>query len=481
MKKKQNSYIIVGCGPAGLSAAYEIQKYNTNISLFERSSYMGGLVRTVEFENCRYDIGTHRFYTLNQEINKLYNDILGEDKLEVKRLSRILHNKKFFLYPLSPFNTLFNLGIVDATLMMLSYIKAITLKKLNLIKINNYEDWVISNFGYRLYSSFFKSYTEKVWGIDCTNISHEWAAQRIKNLSFFSVIINPIKKKFSQKKIKSLIESFYYPKTGAGLIYEKMADIIKKNNGEIFTEHNLIKIKHDNNNITSMIFKNKNNELIEKKADYYFTSCPFTDIVQMLDPKPSKEILESASKLKYRHHVGVNLEIQGKIFKDNWLYVHDSSVKIARVVNYKNFSKHMSPSDYQNPITVEYFSFENEFIWKSSDKELIEFAEKEIRKAGIISDDNKVNNGFVVRSKNAYPVIEKDYDIAVNKIKKYLDNFKNIIPIGRSGMFKYNNQDHAMATGMYAARNIEDENFYLDIWKINSEGVYVESDTEEIN
>ena len=477
---KKNSYIVVGAGPAGLSAAYEAQKYGCDISIFERSSHMGGLVRTLQYKDCRYDIGTHRFYTLNKEINDFYNNILGNDKLEVKRLSRILHDKKFFLYPLSPFNTLLNLGIYDATLMMLSYLNALIKRKLNLSKIKNYEDWVISNFGYRLYKSFFKSYTEKVWGINCTEISDEWAAQRIKNLSFFSVIINPIKKKFSKKKIKSLIESFYYPKTGAGLIYEKMANIILKNKGKIFTEHNLVKIKHDNYKIISLVFKNKNNELIEKNADYYFTSCPFTEIITMLDPKPPKEVLDSGKKLQFRHHVGVNLEIHGKIFKDNWIYVHDDTIKIARVVNYKSFSKYMSPNEDQNPVTVEYFSFEDEFIWQSTDEELVKYAEMEMRKAGIINDHNKIMNGFVVRSKNSYPVIKKDYDIEVKTIKEYLDKFKNIIPIGRSGMFKYNNQDHAMATGMYAARNIEDENFNVDIWKINSEGIYVEGDSEDV-
>ena len=479
MTKKNNSYIVVGAGPAGLSAAFEVQKYGCEVSIYERSQYLGGLVRTIKYRNCRYDIGTHRFYTLNKEINDFYNNILGDDKLEVKRLSRILHNKKFFLYPLSPFNTLFNLGLVDATLMMISYINALIKKKLNITKINNYEDWIISNFGYRLYNSFFKSYTEKVWGISCTEISDEWAAQRIKNLSFFSVVINPIKKRFSKKKIKSLIDSFYYPKTGAGLIYEKMGDIIIKNQGKIFTEHNLIKINHNNNNITSLIFKNKNNEFIEKKADYYFASCPFTDIINILDPKPPKEIINSANKLQYRHHVGVNLEIKGKIFKDNWIYVHDNNIKIARVVNYKSFSKFMSQDDNINPVTVEYFSFEDEFIWKASDDELIKYAEKEMRMAGIIDINNKILDGFVVRSKDSYPVIKKGYATEVKIIKDYLDNFQNIIPIGRSGMFKYNNQDHAMATGMYAARNIEDPNFNIDIWKINSEGIYVEGDSEE--
>ena len=473
--KKNNKFIIVGAGPSGLSSAYELLKVDSDVVLFEKSTDIGGLSRTIKHGNCSYDIGPHRFFTLNKEVEKLYLEILGDKKIEVNRLTRILYNNKLFLYPLSPFNTLVKLGLFNAILIFFSYINSLIKKIFFKSKPKNFEDWVISNFGKQLYKTFFKSYTEKIWGISCNKISSQWAAQRIKNLSFTSVLINPIKKRFSKKKIKSLVDRFYYPKYGAGFFYELLSKKIINNNGIINLNYELISINIENEKVKSVSFK-KDNEIYSFSADYYIFSCPFTKIIEIINPKVPEEIIQASQKLKYRNHICVNLEIQGSMFKDNWLYVHDPNLHMARVSNYKNFSKNMSNSDDINPLTVEYFCFDNQALWKMSDKELVELGEKELRLSGLIGENNKVNSGFVVRSQNAYPVINDGYEKYVNILKNYLNKYKNIIPIGRSGMFKYNNQDHAIATGIYSARNLIDANTNIDIWKINSEGIYLEED-----
>ena len=473
--KKLSKFTIIGAGPSGLAAAYELSRNNYEVTVYEKANIVGGLARTIEYKNCKYDIGPHRFYTLNKEINNFYKNILGADSINVKRLTRIFYDKKFFYYPLTPFNTLINLGFTKALKILSSYffskIKLIS----NSYKITNFEDWVILNFGSELYMTFFKSYTEKVWGIECKHISKDWAAQRIKNISFFNVFFNSIIKKFTNKKVKSLVDSFQYPKYGAGFFYKKLSNIIINNSGKIELNSELTKINHHNNKIENIIIKTDHQE-IKIESDMYIFSNPFTEIVEKLYPKPPKNILEACNKLKYRHHIGVKLEIQGSIFEDNWIYVHDPRVKMARVSNYKNFSPHMSDNKNKNPVTVEYFCFDNDKIWNLNDQEIISFAISELKLAGIINNSNSIENSFIVRSLNAYPVIAKDYEKHVLVVKNYLNNFSNLFPIGRSGMFKYNNQDHAIATGMYMARNLIDENFDIDIWNINSEGVYVEGE-----
>jgi len=475
MKKNiKNHIIIIGAGPSGLSAAKEFIDNEISVSIIEKNNTVGGLARTIKYKNCSYDIGPHRFYTLNNEVNSFYNTFLDNDGLNVKRLTRIFYNNKYFLYPLSPINTLFLIGFIDAVKILFSYFNSLITYKIFKKKINNFEDWIIANFGKKLFITFFKSYTEKVWGIDCKNINKSWAAQRIKNLSFFSVIFNPIIKKFTKNKIKSLVDQFRYPKFGAGFFYEKLSNYLQTKGCSISLNSKLTKIHHLNNEIYKIDIENQNKRS-EQTANNYFFSNPFTEIINLMDPPPPKKIIEASNRLRYRNHICVNLEIKGKLFPDNWIYVHDPKVKMARVSNYKNFSKYMSTSNNINPITVEYFAFKNEEIWKMKDHELVAFAINELLIANIINNTHLVSNSFIVRSANAYPVIEKGYEKYVNIIKEYFSNFSNLHPIGRSGMFKYNNQDHAIATGIYEARNVINKDNQVDIWSINSEGIYVES------
>ena len=468
---------IIGAGPAGVSASYELSKRNFQIDLHEKSDMIGGLARTIPFSESRFDVGPHRFFTYNKEVEKLYVETLGSDAVEVKRLTRILYNNKLFNYPLSPFGTLFKIGLWEAIKILFSYSISLFHRIILNKKPKNFEEWVELNFGRELHYKFFKSYTEKVWGIDCKEISADWAAQRIKNLSFIGVILNPIIKFFKKKKVKTLVDQFWYPRLGAGQFYEKLVKKIDKEKFSLKYNNELREIKHDGSKITQISIENDGNKK-DLEYDYFFVSSPFTKIAENLNPKPPLEVLESCKRLKYRHHIGVKLIITGKIFLDNWIYIHDPSVKMARVSNYLNFSKAMSSKPNQNPLTIEYFCFESDNVWKMNEEELKSLAEEELRKTKLINEHNKVLSGFIVRSLNAYPVIKKGYQEDVENIKNFLSKFKNLFPIGRSGMFKYNNQDHAIATGLYAARNLENFDNKIDIWKINSEGIYQEGEIE---
>ena len=468
---------IIGAGPAGISAAYELSKADFNITLHEKSNQIGGLARTMEFSDARFDVGPHRFFTYNKEVEKLYVDTLGTDAVEVKRLTRILYNNKLFNYPLSPFGTLLKIGLSGALKILFSYSISLFERIILQKKPNNFEEWVELNFGRELHYKFFKSYTEKVWGIDCKEISADWAAQRIKNLSFIGVILNPIIKFFKKKKVKTLVDQFWYPRLGAGQFYEKLVKKIDKEKFNLIHKSELYEIIHDGSKITKISLDNDGSKQ-NLEYDYFFVSSPFTKIAENLNPKPPFEVLESCKRLRYRHHIGVKLIITGKIFLDNWIYIHDPNVKMARVSNYLNFSKEMSSDQNRNPLTIEYFCFESDEVWKMNEKELMVLAEKELRKTKLINEENKVLDGFTIRSLNAYPVIKKGYQDDVDIVKNFLSKFKNLFPIGRSGMFKYNNQDHAIATGLYAARNLENSNSKIDIWKINSEGTYQEGETD---
>ena len=380
--------IIIGAGPAGLTATYELSKNNKKVLLLEKKENVGGLAETKTFGKYRYDIGPHRFFTKNNEINDLFLKVLDKDAVKVNRKTRILFNGKYFDYPLTPINALFGLGIVESFQIGFSYIIARLKSKMKIIKINNFEDWVIDRFGKKLYSNFFKNYTEKVWGVNCKDISTDWAAQRIKNLSFISVILNPFIKYFKRKKIKTLVDQFWYPKLGAGQFYHKLVNKIDNEKFTLNLNSEFTKIEHDNEKILSITVKDENSNLKKIDYDHYFISSPFTKIVENLSPKPPENILTSCKNLKYRHHIGVKLLVSGKSFPDNWIYIHDPKVKMARVSNYLNFSKEMSKDPNINPLTVEYFCFEEDQVWKMNKDELISLAEQELRFTKLINESN---------------------------------------------------------------------------------------------
>jgi protoporphyrinogen oxidase len=460
--------IIIGAGPAGLTAAYELSDSGKKIHVLEKKNKVGGLAETKVFGDYRYDIGPHRFFTKNKEVYELFLEILGKDAVEVNRKTRILFKNSYFDYPLTPLNALFGLGIIESVLIGFSYLFARIKSYLKLTKINNFEDWVVDRFGKKLFNNFFKNYTEKVWGIDCKKIGSDWAAQRIKGLSLSTAI------KFalfpnSKKRPKTLIDKFYYPRLGAGMLWEKFEKIITDKNVKVSKEKTVTSVESSNDCFIVKYTDKKGNIFSEKTQNIFFSN-PLLEFIDIFDSEVPKQVLNSANKLNYRNHISVHVTVDKKLFDDNWIYIHSPDVKMARIADFTNFSTHMSKNGTCS-ITIEYFCFEHEELWNQSNDYLIDFAISELR--SIFKEEFNIIHKAVSRSSKAYPVIETGYQDHINVIKEWLSNLSNVTAIGRSGMFKYNNQDHAMATGLYAARTLTGEGNF-DPWDVNVDGEYQE-------
>ncbi|MAO98223.1 MAG: FAD-dependent oxidoreductase [Gammaproteobacteria bacterium] len=460
--------VIIGAGPAGLTAAYELRDSNKKVLVLDKKNQVGGLAETKVFGKYRYDIGPHRFFTKNKEVYDLFLEILGDDAVEVNRKTRILFKNSYFDYPLTPVNALFGLGVIESILTGFSYIFARIKSYLKFSKINNFEDWVVDKFGKKLFNNFFKNYTEKVWGIDCSEIGSDWAAQRIKGLSLSTAI------KFalfpnSKKRPKTLVDKFYYPKLGAGMLWEKFEDSISKNEIEVRKESKVssVELKEDVFNLT---VENSNAALSTIKAKNIFFSNPLLEFINIYKTDIPSEVVSAANSLNYRNHISVHITIDKKLFDDNWIYIHSPDLKMARIADFTNFSEFMS-NENTYPLTLEYFCFENDELWTTDNKNLIEFALSELMT--IFEEEFNVVHSAVTRNPKAYPVIKTGYEEHIKIIKNWLETLPNITAIGRSGMFKYNNQDHAMATGLYAARNYLGLGNY-DPWEVNVDGEYHE-------
>ena len=460
--------IIIGAGPAGLTAAYELSDSNKRVLVLEKKPQVGGLAETKVFGDYRYDIGPHRFFTKNQEVYDLFLNVLDKDAVEVNRKTRILFKNSYFDYPLTPVNALFGLGIFESISIGLSYIFARIKSYIGITKINNFEDWVVDRFGRKLFNNFFKNYTEKVWGIDCSDIGSDWAAQRIKGLSLSTAI------KFalfpnSKKRPKTLVDKFYYPKLGAGMLWEKFEEIIINKNTDIAKEKIVTGIVKKSQGFIVSFKDTEGNEKSEETKNIFFSN-PLLEFIDIFDGDVPQKVIKSAKSLNYRNHISVHVTVDKKLFDDNWIYIHSPNVNMARIADFTNFSEAMSVGD-NYPLTLEYFCFENDEIWNKRNDEIIEFGLKELR--SIFNVEFNIVHSAVSRSPKAYPVIKTGYQVHIDIIKEWLSSLPNIIAIGRSGMFKYNNQDHAMATGLYAARTLMGLGDF-DPWEVNVDGEYHE-------
>jgi protoporphyrinogen oxidase len=464
--------VIVGGGPSGLAAAHESVSHGAAVTVLERLDRVGGLARTIPFEGNRFDIGAHRFFTKNSEIHELFAGVLGDDLLRVSRLSRILHDGTYFDYPLTPLNAIFGIGLRGGLAIAGSYASARLRATLSPRPLESFEDWIVDRFGRCLYGHFFKTYTEKVWGIPCTEISADWAAQRIRGLSLGAAVRNALWKP-KTKLIKTLVDEFVYPRLGAGQVYEKMATAVIKRGGEIITDAPVRRIRRDGMRARAVIVERNGAQQFSVEGRYFLISAPLTELVEMFEPAAPPEVQQAARALRYRDHIGVNLVVRGNTFPDSWIYVHSKAVAMARIANYRNFSMEMAAQPDLSPLTIEYFVFGGDKISLSSDEELIRLATDELHATGIVKRDQVVA-GFVVRSPKAYPVIEIGHRQHVETIKAWLDQFENLLPIGRSGMFKYNNQDHAMLTGLLAARTALGLRRF-DPWLVNIDAEYHEA------
>jgi protoporphyrinogen oxidase len=457
--------IIGGAGPAGLTAAYELARNGNSPLVLEAGDQVGGLARTEEYKGYRFDIGGHRFYTKAPEVQQLWEELLGDEFLLRPRLSRIYFNQRFFRYPLALANVVGNLGIVESMWILASYARA---RLSPHATEETFEQWVVNRFGRRLYATFFKTYTEKVWGIPCTEIRAEWAAQRIKNLSLTAAVAQAL---FGLRNVRSLIEEFHYPRLGPGQMWDRCRERVEELGGEVLLETPIRAIRRNGLRITSIEAANEG-EFRELAVDHFISSMPLNRLILALDPPPPAEVLEAARSLKHRDFILVALIIdEPHLFPDNWIYVHSAEARVGRIQNFKNWSPDMVPDPAKTSLGMEYFCARGDDLWQRDDSELIRLAAREVDQLGLASAAD-VEDGCVIRQPGAYPVYDAEYRRHLDVLRDYLTGFENLQTIGRNGMHRYNNQDHSMLCGLYAARNLMGASH--DVWDVNTERSYYE-------
>jgi protoporphyrinogen oxidase len=468
MPNSTKKIAIIGAGPAGITSAFELSKAGFDVTVYEASESVGGLSKTIELWDQKVDLGPHRFFSNDTKVNQLWLEVVGKDYRMVDRLTRIYYKKKFYYYPLKPFDALFKLGIWQAFLCVLSYFK----EKIKPTKQDgSFESWVTSRFGSRLYLIFFKTYSEKLWGIPCSELDADFAAQRIKKLSLFEAIKNAL---FAGKKNKhkTLVDQFAYPIGGTGMVYERMKTLIEKNGGKVWCNTPVKKVLAENGN-TPKIELNSG-EIVE--FDHIISSMPITHLVRNLPNVPA-EILEATNQLKFRNTLLVYLKVEGQdVFPDNWLYVHANDLLMGRITNFCNWVPEINNGQKSTIVVLEYWAYDSDEIWNDSNENLIELAKKELRATGLIKD-LPISEGHIVKIPKCYPVYGKGYQGPLKKVEAYLTGIENLSVIGRYGAFKYNNQDHSILMGLLSADNLingKDHN----LWEINTDyEIYQESST----
>ena len=479
MENKLYKAVIVGAGPAGLTAAYELSKQGASVVVLESDpEYVGGISRTVNYKGFRFDIGGHRFFSKSREVEDLWTEIAGDLMLERPRSSRIFYNGQFYSYPLKAIEALTKLGPIESIRCLASFAAARLHPTPN---PKTFEDWVVNQFGERLFRIFFKTYTEKVWGMSCKEISADWAAQRIKGLSLASAIKHALlpqrKPKDRKNVVKTLIDTFRYPKQGPGMMWEACADKVRALGGEVLLGRKVAGCRFNSHTKHWIITARTADGAIEQfECEHLVSSMPIRELVLQIEPPLPPAAIKAARSLRYRDFMTVGLILRDKDrFTDNWIYIHDSSVKVGRVQNYKSWSPEMVPDPGFCCYGLEYFCFEGDDLWSSSDDKLLALAKKEIQQIGLGSAEDVVD-GCVIRQRKAYPVYDDEYQTHVGNVRQALEEHcENLHLVGRNGMHKYNNQDHAMMTAMLAAKNILAGRNLYDVWAVNQDAEYHEA------
>ncbi len=465
--------VVIGAGPAGLTAAYELQKRSGRHKpiVLEGSDMVGGISRTESNNGYRFDIGGHRFFTKVREVENMWKEVLGDDFITVPRLSRIYYREKFYDYPLKLFNALSNIGPYESLRILLSYFKWQVRPSR---KEDSFEEWVINRFGGRLYMHFFRSYTQKVWGISPREIRADWAAQRIKNLSLFKAVWNAIS---GSNDTTSLIEEFQYPRLGPGMMWERTQQMVEDKGGEVKLRSEVVRVNRKGNRVTSVEVRHWHEDGREPtlevvEGEEFINTMALRDLIHAMDPPPPAEVVEAANRLKYRDFLIVTLVLDhADPFKDNWIYIHSPKVKVGRIQNFRAWSKEMLPDQNTASIGMEYFCQKGDGLWTMSDDDLRDLAGAELEQLGLAKASDVIG-AAIIRQPKAYPVYDGEYRAALDTLEGWIRTLENFQTVGRNGLHRYNNQDHSMLSAMYAARNLLGEN--LDVWNVNVERSYHE-------
>jgi protoporphyrinogen oxidase len=459
---------VLGAGPAGLTAAYRLVQRRLPVVVFEAGEEVGGLARTVVRDGYRFDLGGHRFFTKSAEVEALWEDLLGPELLVRPRLSRIYWRGRFIEYPLRPADVFAKVGPLELARSLGSYARARLARR---PEAETYEDWVTARFGRRLFELFFKTYTEKVWGVGTDALRAEWAAQRIADLSVASALRAALPG--GGETPKSLIEQFRYPRLGPGQMWEELARRVEAGGGEIRLGASVEGLEHENGRLTAI---RAGGERVEVSAA--ISSIPLRTTVGVAEPAPPRKVTVAAAGLRYRDFLTVALLVDGEPpFPDNWVYVHDPSARVGRIQNFRAWSPWMTPDPRRSCLGLEYFCFEGDELWSASDDELVELGKREVGALGLV-DPERVAGGHVVRVSKAYPVYDAEYAGRVERIRGWLDGLSNLQQIGRNGLHRYNNSDHSMLTAMRAVENLCDGAGH-DVWAVNADSAYHERDEAE--
>jgi protoporphyrinogen oxidase len=472
--EKAMEVVIIGGGPSGLTAGFELADAEVPVKVLEKYSIVGGIARTESYKGFLFDMGGHRFFSKSETVNEFWDKMLADRFLIRPRQSRIYYQRRFFDYPMRAANAFRNLGLIESCLIMASCLrwKAFPHKQ-----EKTFEQWVTNRFGKRLYKTFFESYTEKVWGISCSELSADWAAQRIKGLSLKTAVLTALGKK--DKGIKSLIDSFKYPEKGPGMMWEEVASRINSKGGEVHLNANVTGVNREGDKILSIESDGPTPQGSGVHSGTHFiSSMPLSELVLKMDPPAPASVRFAAEQLTYRDFLTVCLIVNiPHVFSDNWIYIHDTNVKVGRIQNYKNWSPKMVPVEGQSSLGLEYFCNEGDSIWNMPDDELVELGKREMKSLGLLEVEDVID-GCVFRVEKSYPVYDSNYKEHLQVLREFVTGFENLQTIGRNGLHRYNNQDHAMLTGIIAAGNILNDE-QIDGWVVNEDRQYHEEITSQ--
>jgi protoporphyrinogen oxidase len=471
--------VVIGAGPAGLTAGYLLGKAGVPVTIFEADArYVGGIARTARYKGYHFDIGGHRFFSKAREVEDLWTELLADDMLDRPRSSRIYYKGRFFAYPLRAGEALVKLGLVESVRCVLSYAWA---RLRPVPDPRSFEDWVSNEFGRRLFEIFFRTYTEKVWGMSCKEISADWAAQRIKGLSLRTAILNaflPRRQPADRSQvIKTLIDTFRYPRRGPGMMWEACARRIEDLGGTIHMGTPVVACRFDGDTgLWTVTGRDADGREVVASGEHVISSAAIRDLVATLSPEPPEPVRRAAAALRYRDFLTVVLILRDRAaFADNWIYIHDPEVKVGRIQNFKSWSPEMVPDPAMTCYGLEYFCFEGDGLWSAPDEELVALGKRELARIGLARAED-VLDGCVVRQRKAYPVYDEHYARHVSVVRAELERaYPRLHLVGRNGMHKYNNQDHAMMTAMLCVRNILAGELLYDLWRVNQDAEYHEA------